>query len=98
MRLGVLVALVLAASASAAPPRDGNNLKLTGALRTSSAKVVDTNGGCGMRDGTFVFQSGAMRLGSGPRVARVIIEIRQFRGRGAYNATTRPARGGLPFR
>jgi hypothetical protein len=90
MRLAVLASLVVAASASAAAPRDGDNLELTGALRTSSEKVVDTSGGCGtgLRRRALIFASGAMQLGRGPAVARVAFELRRFRGPGTYSALT----------
>ena len=88
MRHAAWVALLLVAPASAAPSPDGNHLALSGALQTSSARVVSSDPGCGtgVRRGAFIFESGAMTLGSGPAVARVSFELRHFAGPGVYSA------------
>lgn len=81
------VVLALTASGAAWAGSDENHLVLSGAIRASSARVVSTDAGCGYRDGRLEFMSGAMRLGPGKAVVRVVIELSRFHGPGVYSAT-----------
>lgn len=91
-----LASLIGATASTAGGMRE--NFVLSGALKTSSARVVGTNGGCGyvrrlrlfsssgFRYRVLRVSSGAMGLGSGPRVAAVSISVPNFHGPGIYDA------------
>lgn len=98
MRRGLVILLALALPGGASGAGDRNRLVLSGALRTSSARAVD-NTACGYRARTLSFMSGAMLLGHGPAVVRVIFDLRRFHGVGKYGARRPRVRyGNTPLR
>ena len=100
MRHVLLLTAVVALTGSGASAAEGigEHFVISGALNTSSGRVVSTDGGCGYRPRLRLYSSshfryrvllvgsGAMKLGSGLRVARVSIAIPNFHGVGIYDA------------
>ena len=107
MKLAALAVALLAAAGSAwaggrgdqRRPLDRNHIVLTGALRASWTPGEGDGTGCGLERRTLTFKSGAMDLGRGPAVARVIFDLRRFPGADAYDATKpRVEYGNTPLR
>ena len=75
----------VAGTAFAAPL---TRLVISGALHTTSARVVAHDEGCGFKTKARIlsYLSNAMRIGRGPAVARVEFFIPRYRGRGHYDA------------
>jgi hypothetical protein len=64
-----------------------SRLVISGALKASTQRVAGHEEGCGYRpDGTLLYQSDPLLIGSGSAVARVEFFIRHYRGSGTYSA------------
>jgi hypothetical protein len=64
-----------------------SRLVIRGALMASTQRVAAHEESCGYRaDGTLLYQSDPLLVGSGSAVARVELFIRHYRGRGTYSA------------